>query len=64
MKRPKVDESLCVGCAQCFLICPDDAMDVFITARPDDKCTGCARCVGACPCGAIEMVDDESAEEQ
>lgn len=63
MKTPRVDESLCIGCAQCFLICPEDAMDVFITARPNVKCTGCTRCVDACPCDVIEMVEDASVDE-
>ncbi len=63
MKRPVVDEQLCIGCASCFLVCPVDAMDVYIVARVTDACIGCGRCEWVCPCGAITMVESEKKSE-
>ncbi|MHA1959088.1 MAG: 4Fe-4S binding protein [Candidatus Thorarchaeota archaeon] len=59
MTLPIVDEELCVGCAQCFLVCPEDAMDVYVVAKPNQQCTGCGRCEKACPARAIKMSNDE-----
>ncbi|UCE11369.1 MAG: 4Fe-4S binding protein [Candidatus Thorarchaeota archaeon] len=57
MKLPEIDAELCVGCAQCFLVCPEDAMDVLVEAKPNERCTGCGRCETACPALAIKMIE-------
>lgn len=59
MKLPVINSESCVGCAQCFLVCPEDAMDVYVTAKPNERCTGCARCENACPAKAIEMTESK-----
>ncbi len=53
-----MDSELCVGCAQCFLVCPEDAMDVFVVAKVNERCTGCERCENACPARAISMKEE------
>ncbi|MBN1880153.1 DUF362 domain-containing protein [bacterium] len=47
----------CVGCGQCVLICPVNAIKVTEgTARFDlDRCIGCAECLSCCPEGAIRI---------
>jgi Na+-translocating ferredoxin:NAD+ oxidoreductase subunit B len=53
-----VDESICIGCARCFKVCPTDAVigaakqihNVMLEA-----CTGCGSCTKECPTGAIGL---------
>jgi Na+-translocating ferredoxin:NAD+ oxidoreductase subunit B len=53
-----IDESQCIGCALCLVVCPVDAiigtsqwMHTIIT----QDCTGCALCVAPCPVECIHI---------
>ena len=44
---------VCVGCGQCSVFCPNDAISVFGRASVDENCVGCETCVDYCPLGAL-----------
>ena len=48
----------CVGCGQCVVFCPCEAISVFGMASIADNCTLCGICVPYCPLGAIR--EDEA----
>ncbi|MCZ7397242.1 MAG: 4Fe-4S binding protein [Candidatus Methanoperedens sp.] len=48
----KVDNN-CVGCGQCAVFCPQDAIVVFGRASINEKCIECGICVAYCPVIAI-----------
>ncbi|NND58697.1 MAG: electron transport complex subunit RsxB [Gammaproteobacteria bacterium] len=54
-----IDESLCIGCKKCILVCPVDAIvgapKLMHTVLMAD-CTGCDLCVPVCPVDCIDMV--------
>ena len=67
-----VNETLCIGCDQCDIVCDDDAIELYDKAMVSpliqvdinrkakvlrDPCTGCRLCVLACPTDAIAMID-------
>ena len=67
-----VNETLCIGCDQCDIVCDDDAIELykvpmrspFMNVESNrkakiirDACTGCRLCVLACPTDAISMID-------
>ncbi len=67
-----VEESLCIGCDQCDIVCDDNAIKLYKVAMRSplmnvesnrkakiirDDCTGCRLCVLACPTDAISMID-------
>ena len=67
-----VNESLCIGCDQCDIVCDDDAIELYFKDMVSplievpsnrkakiirDMCTGCRLCVLACPTDAITMID-------
>lgn len=56
-ERPVIDKSKCIGCKQCELFCPDDAIHVKDgKAVVDlDFCKGCGICANQCPVKAIHM---------
>lgn len=62
-----VDESRCIGCAQCIEACPVDAI---IGARGwmhtvvADWCTGCELCLPPCPVDCIALVPARGAWTQ
>ncbi len=49
-----VDEELCVGCAMCVPICPEEALSCFGPARVNECCTVCLACLEFCPVGALK----------
>lgn len=62
--KPAVNESLCVGCRQCFNICPQHAIEMIQNkARIDhNRCIGCGQCIAACNFHAIPPSFDEHHE--
>ena len=55
-----IDETKCVGCKNCLLFCPDDAIS-YQDKRcsiDQDVCTQCGACLGSCPENAIEFTPD------
>jgi ferredoxin len=58
----RVDESLCIGCAECEDICPFEALTVADGMAVIDAadCMGCGVCVDACELGALSLVLDAS----
>ena len=54
-----IDQTICIGCAQCVRICPLDTIRMnsdskaFI-AYPED-CMTCFMCERICPSGAIDV---------
>lgn len=43
----------CVGCGQCAVYCPCDAIVIFGHARMNEKCVECGTCIDYCPLCAI-----------
>lgn len=62
--RPVLDEDRCVGCARCFMFCPDGCVRPAEDAFKIDYeyCKGCGICAKVCPVDAIEMVLEEEME--
>jgi Pyruvate/2-oxoacid:ferredoxin oxidoreductase delta subunit len=58
----RVDEDLCVGCADCVEYCQFGALAIVDGWNRVDyeNCMGCGVCVDKCPQGAIELVRDEA----
>jgi ferredoxin len=57
---PAVEAEACAawkGCAQCFIVCPQQAiaMDGSAAAIDKAKCIGCGACLPVCPVGAIRQ---------
>jgi len=56
-----VNESICVGCGNCALVCPFNAIEVQsqngkrVAKVTAVKCKGCGGCVAACPSGAMQQ---------
>jgi heterodisulfide reductase subunit A len=53
-----VDESLCVGCNVCAVVCPFGAVkkdENGIAKINEDLCKGCGICAARCPERAITM---------
>lgn len=60
--RPVMDYSLCIGCHQCYLLCPDGAIhkeDAKVFRIDYDFCKGCGICAHQCKPGAISMVKED-----
>lgn len=53
--KPHVYPHKCVGCKDCFRICPVGAIDMVRgkAIRDDEKCIGCRKCVHICSYGAV-----------
>ncbi len=43
----------CVGCGQCAVYCPYEAIAVFGRASMNEKCVDCGICMDYCPICAI-----------
>ncbi len=52
-----VDESLCIGCANCYAVCPYSAiyMEGGVAKTIEVACKGCGICVVECPAEAIQL---------
>jgi NAD-dependent dihydropyrimidine dehydrogenase PreA subunit len=62
---PHLDETLCIGCADCVAVCPVACLEMAgrlpWLPRPTD-CTSCALCVLVCPGKALKIRDFEEDE--
>ncbi len=57
--RPVIDEEKCVKCGNCWMFCPDSAIewDGEGVPKPNyEYCKGCGICAEECPVKAIKMV--------
>lgn len=55
---PRIDPDVCIGCSECILACPTQALgqyDAKATLIYPDLCTYCAVCESICSVGAIEL---------
>ena len=63
--HPRVDVERCIKCAQCYIFCPDIAIE-----RTEEGyflpnlyyCKGCGICAHECPVKCIEMVGEGERE--
>lgn len=56
IKKPFIDETVCIKCGLCYEQCHYHAIAVDIVIN-HKKCEGCTVCSIVCPVGAITMVD-------
>ena len=56
--KAKIDSSKCIKCANCYRICPNDAIYSSIVID-EKKCIGCSSCFEKCPAGAIKMEEKD-----
>lgn len=62
--KPEVDIEKCIGCGECEIWCPEDAIEVEQYAKIDhDACIGCGECRIVCPENAIKVEDSSSNRE-
>ncbi len=62
--KPEVNIEECIGCGECAIWCPQEAIEVEQYAEIDyDECIGCGECRIVCPEGAIEVEDSSSEVE-
>lgn len=55
---PKIDLDKCTGCKNCWLFCPETAIN-WVDDKPEieyHKCKGCGICVNECPVKAIDFI--------
>ena len=61
----RVDESKCVGCGKCVLVCPGGVLSISARKKPSirdftefgwDGCWRCEHCLAVCPKGAISIL--------
>lgn len=53
-----VDKQICVACGACEIICPMEAIKVYMgcfAKVAQDICVGCGRCEKVCPANSIKM---------
>ncbi len=52
----KVDKDKCVGCGNCEIVCPVEAIKIESgKAEISDDCVECGACVSECPVEAISI---------
>ena len=60
---PVVDREKCINCMQCWLYCPDMAIEAKDNGELGeiklDYCKGCGICANICPVKCIEMKKEE-----
>ena len=59
---PVIDLDKCVGCLQCYLVCPDGVIGRTEDNKVDidyDYCKGCGVCAQMCKLDAIEMKKED-----
>ncbi len=57
-RKAAVDQSACVACGCCAVVCPLNAISIFkgsFAVVDEDKCVGCGKCARACPASVIRM---------
>ena len=57
--KPEIKKAECIGCGQCFSVCPEAAIDFDAEKKADidyDFCKGCGVCATVCPKKAIKMM--------
>jgi len=61
----RTNDSRCVACGMCYMVCPSGAIERNPATRSFASCDRCGdgepRCVDACPTGALRLIEDESA---
>ena len=57
-----IDERNCVGCGQCVVCCPEEALKVWGISTVDERCTECLICVDYCPVKAIKEAKNGGSE--
>src|SRR6266850_5481946 len=59
-QHPHIDETNCIGCAACTMVCPEGDVLAMLAGKAvivnGYKCIGHSLCAEACPVGAIKMV--------
>ena len=56
--KASINPSICIKCANCYRICPNDA--IYSSIMIDEKrCIGCSTCADKCPTGAITMKEKD-----
>jgi pyruvate ferredoxin oxidoreductase delta subunit len=63
--RPGLDKEKCTNCLQCWVFCPDAAIDVQdgeMVGFHLKHCKGCGICGSICPVEAIAMVGEAEAK--
>lgn len=55
--KPVVETEKCIGCSQCWMVCPDGSINMAEKKAviDYDYCKGCGICAVECPTEAIEM---------
>ena len=59
-QHPFIDETYCIGCAACTMVCPEGDVLAMVGGKAaivnGHKCIGHSLCADVCPVGAITMV--------
>jgi 2-oxoacid:acceptor oxidoreductase delta subunit (pyruvate/2-ketoisovalerate family) len=59
-RKPRVIKKKCLGCAECAIVCPYNAIRINKGGKAKinyKKCKGCLACVDACPMNALIVND-------